>query len=221
MGHPICIYVGADPAALDAACTKCVQSRGWIAPSCSTCPRSLQQRCWRPATVLTMAASISARRLQSGSTPTSVKLTTCPTRETHIFVRGNLQKDVQAGDESLPGQAPSISLEDNTKGLAAGYLPAPSANIINDFRYAYIRQGYASAGIGQGRLRVGTFPPAADGSRLGAPLVNVPLNTIDDNLSWTKGTHSITVGGNWRMIQNNTSNDTGSFGAAQAPIRHT
>jgi len=45
-------------------------------------------------------------------------------------------------------------------------------------------------------------------------VVSVPLNTINDTLTWTKGTHTIGIGGNWRMIQNNTSNNTNSFNGA-------
>jgi len=44
--------------------------------------------------------------------------------------------------------------------------------------------------------------------------VNVPVHTIDDNLSWTKGRHTWSAGGNWRLILNNTSNNTGSFNGA-------
>ncbi|MGB6687867.1 MAG: TonB-dependent receptor [Terracidiphilus sp.] len=141
------------------------------------------------------------------------KIDYTPNSKNHIFVRGNLQKDVSDGVENLPGQAPSTFLEDNTKGLAAGHTFVVTPNLVNDLRYAYIRQGYASAGIGQGdyvSVRFLTQPTAQTRSSL----VNVPLNTIDDNLSWTKGTHTLTGGGNWRLIDNNTSNDTGSFNGA-------
>ena len=44
--------------------------------------------------------------------------------------------------------------------------------------------------------------------------MNIPVNTIDDNLSWIKGNHTISLGGNWRGIQNNTANDTNSYNGA-------
>jgi len=34
----------------------------------------------------------------------------------HFFVRGNLQKDIAAGDENFPGQPPQSFYDDNTKG---------------------------------------------------------------------------------------------------------
>ena len=141
------------------------------------------------------------------------KIDYTPNAKTHIFVRGNLQKDAAAGAENLPGQPPSSFLEDNTKGLAGGWTYSPTSNIVNDLRYAYIRQGYSSAGIGQGDyVDVRFYQNPTSQSR--SSIVNVPVNTIDDSLTWTKGTHSISVGGNWRMIQNNTSNDTNSFNGA-------
>ncbi len=136
-----------------------------------------------------------------------------PNSKNHIFARGNLQKDVAVGNEQFPGQGASSFLEDNTKGMAFGHTWTPTSNLVNDLRYAYIRQGYASAGVGQGdyvTVRFFTQPT----SQARSSIVNIPVNTIDDTLSWIKGNHSLSFGANWRMIQNNTSNDTGSFNGA-------
>jgi hypothetical protein len=141
------------------------------------------------------------------------KIDYTPNSKHHFFVRGNLQKDVAAGAQNLPGQPASSFLEDNTKGLAFGHTFSPTSNLVNDLRYAYIRQGYSSAGIGDGDyvyVRFYTQPTAQTRSSI----VNVPVNTIDDNLSWTKGNHTVAVGGNWRMVQNNTSNNTNSYSGA-------
>jgi hypothetical protein len=141
------------------------------------------------------------------------KIDYTPNAKNHIFARGNLQKDVASGAQNLPGQPAAKFLEDNTKGLAAGYTFSPTSNTVNDLRYAYIRQGYSSAGIGQGdyvTIRFLQQPTAQTRSSI----VNIPVNTIVDTLSWTKDTHTVSAGGNWRMIQNNTSNDTNSFNGA-------
>jgi len=131
----------------------------------------------------------------------------------HIFARGNLQKDAAAGAQQFPGQPASSFLEDNTKGMAFGHTWTPTSNLVNDLRYAYIRQGYASAGVGQGDyVTVRFFTQPTSQSR--SSIVNIPVNTIDDTLSWTKGNHSLSFGGNWRMVQNNTSNNTNSFNGA-------
>jgi len=141
------------------------------------------------------------------------KIDFTPSAKHHFFVRGNLQKDFAAGTQQFPGQPPSSSLEDNSKGLAFGYTLFATQNIVNDLRYAYIRQGYSSAGVGQGdyvTIRFLSQPTAQTRSSI----VNVPVNTIDDNLSWIKGNHTIGLGGNWRGITNNTANDENSYNGA-------
>ena len=68
----------------------------------------------------------------------------------HLFVRGNLQKDTTAGVLQYPGQPASSFTTDNTKGLAAGWDWTLNAQMINDLRYGYVRQGNAES---RGRAR--------------------------------------------------------------------
>jgi hypothetical protein len=131
----------------------------------------------------------------------------------HIFARGNLQKDFAADAQQFPGQPASAILEDNTKGMAFGYTWTPTSNVVNDLRYAYIRQGYSSAGIGEGEyVTVRFLSDPTSQSRSSS--VNIPVNTIDDTLSWTRGSHSFSFGANWRMILNNARNNESSFNGA-------
>jgi hypothetical protein len=132
-----------------------------------------------------------------------------------LFVRGNLQKDTQAGDQNLPGQPSSSWHEDNTKGIAVGHTWTIKSNLVNDARYSYIRQGYSTRGIGSGQ------PDWVDFRFLSQPtshalstVVNVPVHTITDSLTWTKGTHTVNVGGNWRGIWNNRGTDANSYSSA-------
>lgn len=141
------------------------------------------------------------------------KIDFTPNAKNHFFVRGNLQKDVSSAPQEFPGQPPSAFLEDNSKGLAFGYTLSARQNLVNDLRYAFIRQGYASAGVGQGDYVVVRFlsQPTA---QTRSSIVNIPINTIDDNLSLIEGNHTISLGGNWRGIQNNAANDDNSYNAA-------
>ncbi len=128
----------------------------------------------------------------------------------HIFARGNLQKDTQAGLENLPGQPPQTTHEDNTKGLAFGHTWTPTSSIVNDLRYGFIRQGYSTQGIGDGSyvfFRFYTQPTAQNRSTI----VNVPVHNVIDTFTLTKGTHTISVGANWRHIQNNRGTDSNSY----------
>jgi hypothetical protein len=130
----------------------------------------------------------------------------------HVFFRGNLQKDTLVGNENLPGQAPSSMYLDNTKGLAAGHTWTPTPNIVNDLRYSFIRQGYSTRGIGTGTGDWVNFrflaQPTADTL---STVVNVPVQNITDNLTWIKGTHTLSFGGNWRGIENNRGTDANSY----------
>jgi hypothetical protein len=133
----------------------------------------------------------------------------------HLFFRGNLQKDTQAGDENLPGQPASFTHLDNTKGLAAGHTWTPTANIVNDLRYGYVRQGYSTRGIGTGSGDWVNFrflaQPVSDAL---STVVNVPVQNITDNLTLIKGNHTLSFGGNWRGIQNNRGTDANSYSGA-------
>jgi len=139
-----------------------------------------------------------------------VKLDYVLNRRNTLFVRGNLQKDNQAGSLEFPGQTPSYTFKDNTKGIAAGETWAISTNAVNDFRYGFIRQGNSSRGTGQGDYVLFRFisQPTPETR---TTIINIPVHNIVDNLSWTKGRHTLQVGGNWRLILNNRGTDINSF----------
>jgi hypothetical protein len=147
-----------------------------------------------------------------------------------VFFRGNLQKDTgnlasgitaascpglvdtaECGIENLPGQPLATWSEDNTKGFAAGHTWTPTANIVNDLRYGYIRQGYSTRGVSSGQPDWVEFrfldQPTAHAL---TTVVNVPVHNIADNLTWAKGTHTFSFGGNWRGIENNRGTDANS-----------
>lgn len=116
----------------------------------------------------------------------------------HIFVRGNLQKDVSNFAEQFPGQPASHLLEDNTKGIAAGDTWIIGTNLINDLRYGYTRQGFSDRGVGNNSYVDFRFLSAPTAENL-TSIRNVPVNSIVDNLSWTKG-HTYHSGGRHMAI---------------------
>ncbi len=141
------------------------------------------------------------------------KLDWLPTSQHRLFVRGNLQKDNQAGVLQFPGQAPSTTFKDNSKGLAGGDTWTIHNNLINDVRYGYIRQGYSNRGVGAGdyvSFRFLSDPVAETRSTV----INVPIHNVVDNLNWTKGNHNLQFGVNWRLIHNNRATNANSFSNA-------
>ena len=130
-----------------------------------------------------------------------------------IFFRGNLQKDTSGGVENLPGQPPASFTDNNTKGLAFGYTWAAASNITNDLRYGLTRQGYQISGLGKGDyvdFRFLTQPTAQTRNTM----LHVPVNNLIDTFTWTKGMHTIALGGNWREISDQHGTNANTFDTA-------
>ena len=130
-----------------------------------------------------------------------------------LFLRGNLQNDhLTTSGAEFPGQPPNQISTNNGKGLAAGYTAVISNSLINNFRYGYIREGLGQAGLQtQGYISfyaggisnpVGEFPTTN---------VQVPLHNFVDDLSWTKGKHTLQFGTNLRIINNLRRSNAQSF----------
>ncbi|MBX6362003.1 MAG: TonB-dependent receptor, partial [Acidobacterium ailaaui] len=138
-----------------------------------------------------------------------------PGQAHRIFIRGNLQKDTEGYAENLPGQGPSQVREDNTKGLIAGDTWSISPSLVNDLRYGYVRQGYSIRGVGSGDYVDFRFlTPLTAETR--TTIISVPVQNIVDNFSWTKGSHTVQLGGNWRLVYQNRSSDANSFNSASS-----
>ena len=119
-----------------------------------------------------------------------------------LFIRGNLQNDHESQPPQYPGLPPNNFLTNNSKGIAGGYTWMIRPTLINNFRYAYIRQGVGNSGLNNqpfNRLR-GLDDVVGLTSTV---LTNVPVNNFIDDLSWIKGKHTLQFGTNWRLIHNN------------------
>jgi len=120
-----------------------------------------------------------------------------------LFVRGNLQNDHEKQPPQFPGQPPFDFLTNNSKGIAAGYTALISNNVINNFRYAFIRQGVGTTGLNSQDFVIFRGLDDTQGLASQTILTNVPVHNFVDDVSWTKGTHTIQFGTNWRIIHNN------------------
>jgi hypothetical protein len=136
-----------------------------------------------------------------------------PNEKHRIFARGGLQKDTTGYPEQFPGQPPSQTFEDNTKGIIVGDTWSISPNMVNDVRFGYIRQGNSTRGLGTTDFVDFRFmsTPTAETRTL---IQSVPVTNIVDNFSWTRGRHTFQVGGNWRLIHQNRESDANSFNGA-------
>jgi Carboxypeptidase regulatory-like domain len=156
----------------------------------------------------------------SFSSPNPISLNTSiaridytPNDRHRIFVRGNFQKDTTLGTEQFPGQGPSYRLEDNSKGITAGHTWTITPTIINDLRYGFIRQGFGSIGVGNQDYVDFRFLSTTS-AETRTTITSVPVNNIIDNLTWTKGKHTLQFGENWRLIHQNHSSDATTWQGA-------
>lgn len=136
-----------------------------------------------------------------------------------LFWRGQTQNIRQPGflEFDLPGQTPTSTTLDDSKGSTVGLTSLISSNLINDFHWGFIRQGGQVAGASQypGVFLndVSDFVPFTRST-----IFFVPVNQLSDKLSWTRGNHTFQFGTDVFIIRNNRSSDADSFSDVQSNV---
>jgi hypothetical protein len=129
-----------------------------------------------------------------------------------LSVRGTLADNTQ--DQILaqfPGQTPASTERDNSKGLSARYTAVITPALINSFNYGLTRLGQGFSGVTGTGFELTSIDPLQnyEGAR---PRSRVnPLHNFVDDLTWTKGKHTITMGTNLRFNKNDLALYTNSF----------
>jgi Carboxypeptidase regulatory-like domain len=133
-----------------------------------------------------------------------------------LFWRGSLQNDKDNGVSEFPGQAPLFTNLEHNKGFAAGYNAALTPNLVNVLRAGYTRVAVENAGSSPfSSTQIVSFRGISD--LIAAPRSLrqfIPTWNIVDDLSWTKGSHSLQFGGNFRWIRTDRLNFGTSFSSA-------
>ena len=142
-----------------------------------------------------------------------------------LFVRGGLMSDRGAsradptsitgtGGSEFPGQPANMTSLNASKGLIAGFTSVLRPNLLNNLRYGYIRQSFADLGRQsqhfinfRGLDNLTAQTPSTD--------TTVPVHNLVDDLSWTRGAHTLEFGGNLRIINNIRESNATSFFTAQ------
>ncbi len=128
-----------------------------------------------------------------------------------LSVRGTLADNTD--DQilaQLPGQSPASTLRDNSKGFAAQYTAVLKTNLINVLNVSYTRFGQALSGVTGPLLFQTSLDPLQN--PYARPFAQtLPTLNPNDDVTWTKGPHTITAGFSFRVIHNNTSSYANSF----------
>ncbi|MGC2637369.1 MAG: carboxypeptidase-like regulatory domain-containing protein [Acidobacteriaceae bacterium] len=142
-----------------------------------------------------------------------------PTSHQQLFFRGNLQDDTTDDPIWFPGQPPEYTTRDNTKGLGAGDTWEITNNLVNDFRYGYIRQGFSQSGTDCGAYVTSFRTLSSPTAETCSTIVHLPVHNFIDNMSWNHGNHTFSWGADLRAITNFSSSNGSSYGNADTNIQ--
>ncbi len=119
-----------------------------------------------------------------------------------IMVRGTLNGASQtptAGLAILPGYGPSQQSLDNSRGVAVRYTAVLTPHVVNVLNYGYTRLGQASTGNQNVVPNIGLttlIPTTRPSARIS------PTHDITDDVTWTKGRHTIQAGFDYHFNEN-------------------
>jgi Carboxypeptidase regulatory-like domain len=132
-----------------------------------------------------------------------------------LFFRGSGRDDsVVTAPEFLPTSSAAENTQvDLSKGFVVGYTALLRSNLVNNLRYGLTKQSLGNAGdtsqpwiyirnLDQGITRSSNF--------------TFPVHNIVDDLTWSKGNHSLAFGANLRLIYNGITSFGNSFSDAYA-----
>jgi hypothetical protein len=138
-----------------------------------------------------------------------------------LFVRGNYQTDRIAFPAQFPGQPAANVLRNTSRAIAVGYTAVLSKSVVNSFHYGLTRLAQDNLGIENGPIvtfrgiddlhpGVSTLSPETSNTTK----FRVPVHNWVDDVTWTKGRHTLQFGGNIRLINNQFSTDASNLNFA-------
>jgi hypothetical protein len=137
----------------------------------------------------------------------------------HVSVMGALRNDSNPGAAFYPGLPPSQSNVNYNKGIVVNYNGVITSNLINNFRYGFVRQSVGYIGnsnqdwILLRGLNDQTGPPAAITRTYG---FQRPTHLFADDVSWMRGKHTWQFGGQVAFIRTPSISYASSFSFARA-----
>src|SRR5579863_6629171 len=109
----------------------------------------------------------------------------------NLFLRGASQDLRNPGAPFLPGDTPESTIVDHSKGFVVGYISVLSPALTNSFHWGFTRQSFGL--VGNTDQQWNEFLGLDQGVTFSHSF-QVPLNNFVDDVSWTKGTHTLQFG---------------------------
>jgi hypothetical protein len=138
-----------------------------------------------------------------------------------LFLRGNYQTDKTDQPPQFPGQPPINVVRDTSRAIAVGYSASFSSTITNSFRFGLTRQSQDNLGIENGpnitfrylddlHPSINSLSPSTSFTRK----FHIPVYNWLDDLTWSKGRHTLQFGTNIRRITNSRETDIANINYA-------
>jgi hypothetical protein len=135
-----------------------------------------------------------------------------------LYWRGGLRNDKTNDVPYLPGAPPLQSLVDYSKGFSVGYSAALSNNLLNTFRWGFTRQSYGRIGNDDTQqfifFRTLNNNEVGDNSDLAVVRskdFQLPIHNLIDDVSWSRGKHTLQFGTNIGFARQPQSSFVNSF----------
>jgi Carboxypeptidase regulatory-like domain len=113
----------------------------------------------------------------------------------------------------LPGSPAEQTIVDFNKGIIAGYAAVISNNLINNFRYGFIRQSVGNIGDAN---QPWNYLSAFNQGITYSSTFQRPTHNITDDVSWIHGKHTWQFGLQFAFLRNPSTNSNSSFNAGYA-----
>ena len=136
-----------------------------------------------------------------------------------LFIRGNYQTDKTAQPPAFPGMKPDNLVRDTSRAIAAGYSATFSSSLTNSFRFGLTRQSQDNLGIENGpnvtfRYFDDLHPSVNSPVQSFTQKFHIPVYNWLDDVTWTKGRHTLQFGTNIRRITNSRATDAANITTA-------
>lgn len=125
-----------------------------------------------------------------------------------VSLTGALANENSAMAPFLPGDIPEQDIVNYNKGLIANYSSVLTSSVVNNFRYGYVRESVGT--LGNTAEAWNQIRGIDQGINYSSQFQR-PINSFWDDLTWTKGKHSLQFGFQISLIRNPTSSTTSSF----------
>ncbi len=128
-----------------------------------------------------------------------------------LSVSGALANESNAEAQYLPGEAPQYTLVNFNKGIIANYSAVITQNLINNFRYGFVRESVGQIGNSNQTWVYLRGLNDATGAITRSSAFQRPTHNFYDDVSWTHGRHTWQFGTQISILRDAESNYNNSY----------